>query len=296
MKRVVSLLMVFLLMFTLVGCDNDDKSEVEIPKKEKHSKAEKSDVQEENFEYGVSDSDSDYAYIRQKGELVIGITVFPPMNYYDENNNLVGFETEFAEAVCQKLGIKADFKIINWAEKEKNLNDKTIDCVWNALVITPERKKEMSLSVPYMANRQVLVVKSENAGITSVDGLKIVAEDLSEGAYVVENDAYFANAQMISVVDVSEALMEVAAGTADGCVVDYLTYLGLIDGESGYAANLVIAENAKFELGNDELYVIAFRKDSDMTEMVNKAIMELAADGTLMKIAEKYGLKENLLV
>ena len=296
MKRVVSLLMVFLLMFTLVGCDNDDKSEVEIPKKEKHSKAEKSDVQEENFEYGVSDSDSDYAYIRQKGELVIGITVFPPMNYYDENNNLVGFETEFAEAVCQKLGIKADFKIINWAEKEKNLNDKTIDCVWNALVITPERKKEMSLSVPYMANRQVLVVKSENAGITSVDGLKIVAEDLSEGAYVVENDAYFANAQMISVVDVSEALMEVAAGTADGCVVDYLTYLGLIDGESGYAANLVIAKNAKFELGNDELYVIAFRKDSDMTEMVNKAIMELAADGTLMKIAEKYGLKENLLV
>ena len=240
------------------------------------------------------DNGSDYEYIKEKGEMIIGITLFKPMNYYNEKNDLVGFETEFAEAVCAKLGVKADFQEINWAAKETELNGKTIDCIWNGMTIDEDRLANMSISTPYMQNKQVLVVKAENAGLTSVDGLKIAAEGGSAGANVIENDAYFKNAQFIEVEDMAAALMEVAAGTSDGCVIDYVTSLGSI-GEGTDYANLVVVEAAKFELGNDEQYGIAFRKGSDMTEKVNAAITELVEDGTLAKIAAAYGLEDQLI-
>ena len=104
---------------------------------------------------------SDYKYVMDKGELVIGITIFAPMNYYDDNDNLVGFETEFAKAVCEKLGVKAKFQEISWAAKETELAAKNIDCIWNGMTITSEREENMAISVPYMANKQVKVVKSK---------------------------------------------------------------------------------------------------------------------------------------
>ncbi len=107
-----------------------------------------------------AETDSDYAYIMDKGELVIGITYFAPMNYKDDSGKLVGFETEFAEAVCAKLGIKATFQEIEWDSKETELASKNIDCIWNGMTITEDRLENMSISIPYMQNKQVKVVKS----------------------------------------------------------------------------------------------------------------------------------------
>lgn len=103
---------------------------------------------------------SDYKYVMDKKQLVIGITYFAPMNYKDENDELVGFETEFAKAVCAKLGVEPVFQEISWAAKETELAAKNIDCIWNGMTITPEREENMAISIPYMQNKQVKVVKS----------------------------------------------------------------------------------------------------------------------------------------
>lgn len=105
---------------------------------------------------------ADWDYIREKGTLVIGITYFEPMNYMDDNNELIGFETEFAKAVCEILGVKPVFQEISWNSKEMELNAKNIDCIWNGLTVTQERLDTMEMSKRYMNNKQVLVVKSEN--------------------------------------------------------------------------------------------------------------------------------------
>ena len=101
---------------------------------------------------------SDSAYIKDKGEMVIGITQFAPMNYY-EGEELIGFETEFAKAVCEKLGVEPNFQEINWKSKEVELSSKNIDCIWNGMTINEERKANMSVTIPYMNNKQVMVVK-----------------------------------------------------------------------------------------------------------------------------------------
>jgi len=127
---------------------------------EKYKLADLITADEQFDEFKQSEKDSDWEYIKNKGELVIGITYFAPMNY-KENGELVGFETEFAKAVCAKLGIKVKFQEINWDSKETELAGKTIDCIWNGMTIDEDRKANMSISIPYMQNKQVLVVKSK---------------------------------------------------------------------------------------------------------------------------------------
>ncbi len=115
---------------------------------------------DESFEAPTeAGEDSDWAFIQQKGELVIGITYFAPMNYLDADGQLVGFETEFATAVCEMLGVKPRFEVINWGSKEMELNSKTIDCIWNGMTIDEDKKETMSLTIPYMQNKQVMIVK-----------------------------------------------------------------------------------------------------------------------------------------
>lgn len=228
------------------------------------------------------------------GKMTIGYTLINPLNYFDsETNELVGFETEFAQAVCEKLGVEAVFQEIDWDSKEIELNSKNIDCIWNGMTITPEREETMSISVPYMENRQVIIVKAENADkyADSFDGANIVAEQGSAGEELVQADEAFATANYTAVASQATALMEVSSGTADIAVIDY-TMAGGSVGEGTDYADLVFVDKGY----ESESYGIAFRKGSDVTDKVNEVISELAADGTLGTIADKYGLSDLILV
>lgn len=239
-------------------------------------------------------ADSDFDYIKANGKMIIGITYFEPMNYKDENGELTGFETEFATAVCEKLGLTPEFQEINWDSKEMELKGKTIDCIWNGMTITDERKENMSISVPYMGNKQVIITKKENADKykDGIGGAAVVAEQGSAGEELATGDEFFKDAKFTAVDSQTKALMEVVSGTADAAVVDYVLSIGSL-GEGTDFESLAIVETEDFE---PEEYGIAFRKGSDVTEKVNGAIKELAEDGTLQKIAEKYKLEEMLLV
>lgn len=242
---------------------------------------------------GGEAADGSWSYIEGKGELVIGITYFEPMNYLDEGGNLTGFETEFATEVCKILGVEPKFQEISWSAKETELNSKTIDCIWNGMTIDEERAQNMNISRPYMQNKQVLVVKSAGAAAMaeSVDGLTVVAEAGSAGETVAQGEAFFSGASYTPVDSQSKALMEVASGTADACVVDYVLSIGMI-GEGTDYADLVAVEGG---FGEEE-YGIAVRKgDDELMAKVNDAISQLIENGTLMEIAEKYKLGDVLI-
>ena len=235
--------------------------------------------------------ESDFAYITDKGTLTIGMTLFAPMDYM-ENNELVGFEVDFGRAVCEKLGVEADFVEINWDAKEIELNAKNIDCIWNGMTITDERKANMSVSNPYMTNKQVMIAKKDKAESfkASVEGALVVAEAGSAGEELATEDEFFKAAKFTAVDSQAKALMDVASGTSDVAVVDYVLSIGSI-GEGTDYQDLVVVESQEF---SPEEYGIAFRKGSDVTEKVNEAISELVADGTLAEIAAKYKLQDVL--
>ena len=238
---------------------------------------------------------SDLDYIKAKGEMIIGYTEFAPMNYIDDNGNFVGFETEFAKAICKELGVEAKFQLIDWSAKETELNGKTIDCIWNGMTITPERLENMSISTPYMANKQVVIVKAENAEkYTKAEdfaGANVVAEIESAGEEVAKTNEFFANANYNPVDTQAKTLMEVKSGVADCAVVDYVLSIGMI-GEGTDYEDLVVVDALAFA---DEEYGIAFRKGSDVTAAVNAAITALVNNGELAKIADTYKLGDQLI-
>ena len=228
--------------------------------------------------------------------LIIGITYYAPMNYKDDNGDLIGFETEFAKAVCEKLGYEAEFQEINWDSKENELNSGAIDCIWNGMTITDERKEAMGISDPYMKNKQVIVTKAENlekySNAENLKGANVAAENESAGATVIQEDEMFAESKFVGVSSQATALMEVASGTSDCAVVDYVASIGMI-GEGTDYEDLVVVEAHSFA---EEEYGIAFRKDdTELRADVQKAIDELMADGTVEKIAKKYKLEDLLI-
>ncbi len=107
----------------------------------------------------ASADDSDLAYIQGKGKMVIGYTVYAPMNYTDDEGNFTGFDTELATAVCEKLGVEPEFVEINWDTKVVELDAKSIDCIWNGMTLTEDIMANTATTKAYAKNAQVVVVK-----------------------------------------------------------------------------------------------------------------------------------------
>ena len=281
MKKMIALLLALMLVLSLAACGQKapvEENPVEAP------------VDETPVETPVEPA-SDLAYITDNGKMLVGITIYEPMNYYAEDGTLTGFDTEFAQAVCEKMGLAAEFVEINWDTKEVELAAKSIDCIWNGMTITEDRLAAMSISDAYVKNAQVIVVKADSEAASTADlvGKTVVAEMGSAGeAQVTGEDANadLAQAEYVGLAKQTDCLMEIKAGTADAAVLDWTLAKSMV-GEGTDFSDLKIMDGV--ELATEE-YGIAFRQGSDVTAAVNEAIAELVADGTLPALAEKYGL------
>ena len=218
--------------------------------------------------------------------MVIGYTVYEPMNYTDADGNFTGFDTELATAVCAKLGVEPEFVEINWDTKVVELDAKSIDCIWNGMTLTEDIMANTATTKAYAKNAQVVVVKDGTAYTSTADlaGKTVVAEAGSAGEAAIQGDENLAKADYVSKSVQTDCLMEVAAGTADAAVLD-LTLANAMIGEGTDYAGLKIVDEL-----NAEEYGVAFRKGSDAAAAVDAAFDELKADGTMQALAEKYEL------
>ena len=229
---------------------------------------------------------SDLDYIKEKGKMVIGYTVYEPMNYTDADGNFTGFDTELATAVCEKLRVEPEFVEINWDTKVVELDAKSIDCIWNGMTLTDDIMANTATTKAYAKNAQVVVVKDGTDYSSTADlvGKTVVAEAGSAGEAAIEGDENLAQADYVSKSVQTDCLMEVAAGTADAAVLD-LTLANAMIGEGTDYASLKIVDEL-----NAEEYGVAFRKDSDAAAAVDAVFDELKADGTMQALADKYDL------
>ena len=223
--------------------------------------------------------------VAKDGVMVIGYTIYEPMNYL-EGEKLTGFDTEFAEAVCAKLGYTPEFVEINWDTKFVTLDSKKIDCIWNGMTISDEVKKNCDVSAAYVKNAQVVVMKKDVIGnyadAESLKGLKFAAEAGSAGEQAIQENGL--DGAYVPVAAQTDAVLAVMGGQADACVID-ITMAKAMTAEGTDYDSLTYS----LELTSEE-YGIGFRKGSDLTEKVNNAIAELVEDGTLPALAEKYAL------
>ena len=232
-------------------------------------------------------SKSDYEYIKNKGTLVVGVTVYPPMDYVNENGEWEGFDAELANKMGEELGLNVQFVIIKWNNKVLELKSKNIDCIWNGMTASEELGKEIDFSVSYAENRQVAVIKKSNASVyNSVDSIKtakIAVEQGSAGHTVAEETLNATN--IVPATAQTYALLEVVAGTSDVAIIDH-TMASSVVGKGDYAdLQIVDVNTVSFER---EVFAVGFRKGSDLKEKVDELFKKYYKDGTLDNLLTKY--------
>ena len=239
---------------------------------------------------GGSDSGSDLAYVKDKGTLVVGMTDFAPMDYKAEGSDeWIGFDADMARAFAEDLGVDVEFVEINWDNKAMELQTKAIDVVWNGMTLTEEVKQLMSCSEPYCLNGQVVVVPVDQAANYQT------TESLSALSFAVENGS--AGAEQLDALGISytamdtqaKALMEVASGASDACVIDLLM-AGAMIGEGTSYPDLTYTVQL-----NSEEYGVGFRVGSDLVETFNTFWKEAYDAGTVMEVATTYGVQESII-
>lgn len=237
----------------------------------------------------ATEAGSDLAYVQDKGVLVVGITDFAPMDYKDESGKWIGFDADMATAFAEYLGVEVEFMEIEWDNKIMELDSKALDCVWNGMTLTDEVLNSMECSNAYCDNAQVVVVPVAEADkyqdIDSVSALNFAVESGSAGEIAVNDLGYPCTA----VQSQSSALMEVAAGTADACVIDLLM-AGAMIGEGTSYPDLTHTVAL-----NSEKYGVGFRKGSDLAAELNKFFAEYYADGSMLELAKTYGVQESVI-
>ncbi|MBP3706658.1 MAG: transporter substrate-binding domain-containing protein [Clostridia bacterium] len=253
MKKIIALMMVACLLFCFVGCGK--KGEV-----------------------------SDVEAIKEKGKLVVGMTVYAPMNYKDDNGEWTGFDTEFAQAVAKKLGVKAEFVVIDWDNKWATLNSKKIDVVWNGMTLSKEAEKNASCTDTYVLNAQVVVMKTDKLNeyktMDSLKDLKFAVEAGSAGKDIADEKGY----SYTEYTAQSDAMSAVKTNKCDACIID-ITMAKAMTGEGTDYADLGVGISL-----TEEEYAIACRKKSDLTAKINEIMADMKADGSLQKLADKYGV------
>ena len=286
MKKLISLLLAAGMTASLAACGSTAAStSSEAASSEASSAASEAASTAEAAE-AESTGESDLQYIKDKGKMTIGYTVYAPMNYTDENGEFVGFDTELATAVCEQLGVEPEFVEINWDTKVVELDAKSIDCIWNGMTLTDDIMANTACTKPYAKNAQVVVMKTGSGYTSTADlvGKTVVAEAGSAGETTIQEDENLSQADYVSKSVQTDCLMEVAAGTADAAVLD-LTLASAMIGEGTDYADLEIVDEL-----NAEEYGVAFRKGSDAAAAVDEAFDTLKADGTMQALADKYGL------
>ncbi len=234
-------------------------------------------------------SDSDTAKIKEKGKLIVGMTEFEPMDYKDDAGNWIGFDADMAAKFAEKLGVEVEFSVIDWDNKALELDAGSIDCVWNGMTLTDEVKSAMDCSNEYFNNSQVVIVPVDKADQykdeASIKDLKFAVEAGSAG----ESEAQSHGLQSTPVKDQAAALMEVASGTSDAAIVDYLMAAAMVGEGTSY-------ENLTYTVKlNDEKYGVGFRKGSDMVGELNQFFKDCYSDGSMKEIADKYKIGDALI-
>ena len=256
MKKFLPLLLLAMLSVVLVACGSDEST-------------------------GSKDGKS-----TEKETIIIGIDdKFAPMGFRDENNEIVGFDIDYARAATEEMGVEVEFQTIDWTTKETELNSGRIDLIWNGYTITEERKEKVLFTKPYLANSQVVVTLADSklTALADLAGKKVGIQALSSAL-----DALNANPIVKKVDSVTEykdnvlALTDLKAGRTDAVVIDEIV--------ANYYSTL---EEGKFKILEESLapeeYGIGVKKGNEaLLEKLQQALDTLNENGKAAEISEKW--------
>lgn len=237
---------------------------------------------------GLTACGDDKAASNQKATFTVGFDQdFPPFGYVDENGEFTGFDLELAKEAAKRMDMEIKLQPIDWDSKELELSSGSISCIWNGFTMNG-RENDYTWTESYMDNSQVFVVKSDSGIKTQADlAGKIVTAQTDSAALNALNGDDFKDLkasfkELLTCAQYNTAFMDLEAGAVDTVAMDI-----------GVAKYQIEGKESKFIILDEpivkEQYAIGFYKgNTEMRDKVQKALDEMAADGTFKKISEKW--------
>ncbi len=225
--------------------------------------------------------------------LVIGIDdKFAPMGFRDENNEIVGFDIDYAKAAAEKMGMKAQFQPIDWKTKESELSSGRIDLIWNGYTITDERKEKVLFTEPYLKNAQVVVTLADSSlsKLNDLEGKVVGLQSLSSASDALDADPKKSKIKTVTeFADNVSALNDLKSGRLDAVVIDEIVINYYMTKEEGTFK--VLDES----LAPEEYGVGVKKGNEDLLNKLQKALDEMNEDGTASEISEKWFGEDKVL-
>ena len=218
---------------------------------------------------------------------------FAPMGFRDDSGKIVGFDIDMAEAVSKEIGVPIEFKPIDWASKETELNSGRIDCIWNGFTMTPERTKKLAFTKPYMDNIQVYAVLNDSPVKSPEDlkGKKISIQEASTAETALNRDENFKKsfAEVKAYPDLTACFMDLESGRTDAVLADSVLIEYYMTKKPGTFRELegVVSKDT---------FSIGIKKDNQaLVDLLNDGIAKVVASGEAKKISEKWFGKDVVL-
>ncbi|SHM42870.1 amino acid ABC transporter substrate-binding protein [Ruminococcus flavefaciens] len=273
------------MMSAATGCADPNKEADKSASKTTTEPYTKYSAEEEAENDNSSKLDPSLQKVYDNKKLVLGLDAsFPPMGFTDESNEIIGFDIDVAQEVCDRMGIELVKQPINWDTKEEDLKVGKIDCIWNGMSINPARAEVMNLSEPYMKNEMIFVVPADS-DIKSMDDLsgKTVGVQTGSSAQdILEASDLFENITETPLEDNVTALNQMELGFSDAVFLDSVVANYLI---TSHNKNYVILDG---NLESEE-YAIGFRKeDQTLRDEVQNQLHAMKEDGKLAEISTKW--------
>ncbi len=272
-KKIIALgLTAVMAVAVFAGCGNNSSTE------NTNSNNENVSTEGENSGEGTLDYD----------KIIVGLDdTFAPMGFRDENGELTGVDVELANAVSEELGIPFEFQPIDWSMKETELNNGTVDLLWNGYTITDERKEVVSFTDPYLENRQIVVTMADSDinSIADLAGKTVAAQDMSSAVDAIEGKPEVKDtfAELVTFETNDQCLRDLEAGRSDAVVADEVLVKYYIS-QKGAEKYKILDE----DFGEEEYGIGARKDDTALVEAINGAMDALKEDGTTKAIGEKW--------
>ncbi|MEX1377985.1 MAG: ABC transporter substrate-binding protein [Eubacteriales bacterium] len=259
MKKVLLLMMVIAMAFSFAACKSDDDSKDAVENK-----------------YGL-----------ENGVLLVGVDdTYPPMEYVDENGDLVGFDVDFAKALAEEMGVEIEFKSTAWDGIFANLSAKQYDVIISSVSMTTERMDTMNFSTPYLANGQVIMVSPEMAdAITTPEdlaGLKVGVQFETTADIAATKQQETIDFELIQYDDMTVCLAAMEAGQIDCIVADMAVAIDAV------AKNPEVFKVSSAQLTNEPIAVALNKDTPELEAAINDAIAALQANGKLAEISVEH--------
>lgn len=223
---------------------------------------------------------------KEDDTLVIGIDdKFAPMGFRDENNEVVGFDIDYAKAAAEKMDMKVEFQPIDWETKESELSSGRIDLIWNGYTITDERKKKVLFTKPYLKNAQVVVTLADSkvTKLADLEGKVVGLQSLSSAADALDADPIKSKIKTVTEFsDNVSALNDLKNGRLDAVVIDEIVIDYYMTKEEG---SFKILDES---LAPEEYGVGVKKGNEELLEKLQKALDEMNEDGTAAEISDKW--------